>query len=279
MTTALATTEQNAPATQQQAQQALPAAINYEQAESIAKTMAAKCEGPAYVSVISGRRYPTVSWWTAVGASLGFFPREVSCVRQERGDDRICVYEAVVEVVNQASGQIVGRGSAICSSKEKNWGNRDEYAIRSMAITRATGKAYRLGLAFIAVMAGLEATPSEEMPPQQAQSRPAEQSQQRRTTVEQPAPVKTIEGHIDEVHQVEREGKDGPMQTLDVVIAGDTYIAWQGKDILDASAYEGSVVKVQFKTRGNGERIITKIQQVATSDGEAPTTNQDNEPL
>ena len=33
-----------------------------------------------------------------------------------------------------------------------------------MAITRASGKAYRIPLSFLAVMAGLEATPAEEIP-------------------------------------------------------------------------------------------------------------------
>ena len=54
----------------------------------------------------------------------------------------------------------------MCSNREERWRNADEYAIKSMSITRASGKAYRIPLSFLAVMAGLEVTPAEEMPPE-----------------------------------------------------------------------------------------------------------------
>lgn len=130
-------------------------------AESLIKYMAEKCEGPAFISNIQGRKYPRVEWWTTVGAAAGLFPREVSSKRIDLGDDSIA-YEAVVEIWR--GDQMVGRASAICSTNERTWGNRDEYAVKSMAATRATGKAYRIGLSFLAVLAGLQPTPAEEVP-------------------------------------------------------------------------------------------------------------------
>jgi hypothetical protein len=63
---------------------------------------------------------------------------------------------------------------------ERTWSQRDAYARRSMAITRATGKAFRLGFSWIMTLAGYEPTPWEEMPaeitnpaPQQTQQKPA----------------------------------------------------------------------------------------------------------
>lgn len=47
---------------------------------------------------------------------------------------------------------------------ERTWKDRDDYALRSMAQTRATSKALRGPLGFIVTLAGFEATPSEEMP-------------------------------------------------------------------------------------------------------------------
>lgn len=38
--------------------------------------------------------------------------------------------------------------------------------MRSMAVTRATGKAFRLGFSWVMVMAGYSPTPAEEMPPE-----------------------------------------------------------------------------------------------------------------
>jgi hypothetical protein len=57
---------------------------------------------------------------------------------------------------------------AICSNKEMSKKGFDEYAIASMAQTRAIGKAYRNKMAFIMKMAGYEATPAEEVPAQEA---------------------------------------------------------------------------------------------------------------
>jgi hypothetical protein len=58
---------------------------------------------------------------------------------------------------------LVGVGYAICSSKEASKKGFDEYAICSMAQTRAIGKAYRNKIGFIMKLAGFQPTPSEEM--------------------------------------------------------------------------------------------------------------------
>lgn len=137
------------------------AAATYNAALSASQLMVDKCSGPNYIANIQGKKYPKVEWWTTVGASLGLFPREVEVKRI--GDKPVC-YEAHVEVVEHRTGKVVTRASAICSGAERRWGRADDYAVRSMAVTRATGKAYRLGLSFIAVMAELEPTPAEEMP-------------------------------------------------------------------------------------------------------------------
>ena len=57
----------------------------------------------------------------------------------------------------------MSKGVAICSNKEANKRQWDEYAICSMAQTRATGKAFRNLLSWIMKAAGFEATPAEEM--------------------------------------------------------------------------------------------------------------------
>lgn len=134
-----------------------------EKAREVVTFMADKCQGSQYISNIQGRNYPKVDWWTTVGMGLALFPREVSSKRFEV-DERNYGYEAVVEVCR--NNIVITRASAICTTKEKSWGNRDEYAVKSMATTRATGKAYRIGLSGLAVMAGLEPTPAEEIPPQ-----------------------------------------------------------------------------------------------------------------
>ena len=74
-----------------------------------------------------------------------------------------------MELVRISDGMVIGKASALVGMDEKDrngqltWGNRNEYARKSMAITRATGKAYRLGFSWIMTLAGYEATPAEEI--------------------------------------------------------------------------------------------------------------------
>lgn len=140
---------------------ALDPAPAFKVAEQIVQLVAKRCQGPKFIAPISGKNYPKVEWWTTVGASLGLFPREESSTRLDREGET--AYEAAVGVYRGE--HLVARASAICSSREKRWAHADEYAVKSMATTRATGKAYRLGLSFLAVMAGLEPTSAEEIPP------------------------------------------------------------------------------------------------------------------
>jgi hypothetical protein len=72
-------------------------------------------------------------------------------------------YMAKCEVRNITSGQLVATGVALCSNFERSKKGFDEYAILSMAQTRAIGKAYRNLLAWLMKAAGFEATPAEEM--------------------------------------------------------------------------------------------------------------------
>ena len=134
----------------------------YKEAQRLVSVVANRCTGPGYLVNIKGKQYPKIEWWTSVSASLGLFPRVLYSKRLDR--DGEIAYEAKVEV--HRNGQIIASGEALCSNREARWQHADEYAIKSMSITRASGKAYRIPLSFLAVMAGLEVTPAEEMPPE-----------------------------------------------------------------------------------------------------------------
>lgn len=127
-------------------------------ASEIATTLAEIVEKRKLYVVIRQRKFVRVEGWSTLGAMLGVLPREVEVLERDNGD-----FEATVELVRASDGAIIGRGSAICGLDEKTWANRPRYARRSMAITRATGKAFRLGFAWIIQLAGYETTPAEEM--------------------------------------------------------------------------------------------------------------------
>lgn len=60
-------------------------------------------------------------------------------------------------------GRIIGSATAYCGRDENNWKSRDNYAIASMAQTRAGSKAARMVFSWVVVLAGYSATPAEEM--------------------------------------------------------------------------------------------------------------------
>jgi len=131
----------------------------FEEMRELVQMMSSQCTDPKFIADISGKQYPKVEWWTNLGAVLGLFPIVIYSRRLDRDDE--IVYESRVEV--RLGEKVVAAGEALCSNRESNWAKSPEYSIKSMSITRATGKAYRIPLSFIAVMAGLAPTPAEEM--------------------------------------------------------------------------------------------------------------------
>lgn len=127
-------------------------------ASAIATELADVINNRKLYTNISGKKYVRVDGWTTLGAMLGVLAREVSVSENEAGD-----IEAVVELIRASDGVVIGRGSALLGSDENTWKNRPHYARRSMAITRATGKAFRLTFSWIISLAGYETTPAEEM--------------------------------------------------------------------------------------------------------------------
>lgn len=116
--------------------------------------------------LIQNREYVYVDGWTTMGAMLGVTAREVASLTREleNGD-----WEATVELCRVSDGAVVGRGSALVGGDELDrngkptWGSRPKYARRSMAVTRATGKAFRISFSWIMSLAGYATTPAEEM--------------------------------------------------------------------------------------------------------------------
>ena len=153
------------------------------QMQELVQVMSSKCQGKEFIAIINGKQYPKVEWWTTVAATLGLFPIVIYSRRLDREGE--LAYEARVEV--RYGDRVVGAGEAMCSNKETRWSSADEYAIRSMSITRATGKCYRLPLSFLAVMAGLNPTPAEEIPINNDFSDDSDKYQEESHQVEEPA--------------------------------------------------------------------------------------------
>ncbi|MET4107024.1 hypothetical protein [Hymenobacter sp. UYP22] len=112
-------------------------------------------------TTVQGKEFVNVEGWQYAGSRLGIVPI-VDHVINVSNEQEI-KYQAKVTLFDMRSGHTVGAGFAICSNKEQGKKFYQEFAIMSMAQTRAIGKAYRNILAWIIRAAGYEPTPAEEM--------------------------------------------------------------------------------------------------------------------
>jgi hypothetical protein len=110
---------------------------------------------------MQGKEYVNVEGWQYAGSRLGILPIVEELTNLSDGQE--VKYQSRVRLLNLRNEQIVGSGFAICSNKEPGKKFFQEFAIASMAQTRAIGKAYRNILAWLIRAAGYEPTPAEEM--------------------------------------------------------------------------------------------------------------------
>ena len=109
---------------------------------------------------IKGKNYVNVEGWQIAGAFTGLYPVVESV--ENISEPPMVKYRAEVSLRDK-EGNKVGYGVAICSNREAGKTGFDEYAVASMAQTRAVGKAFRLKIGWLLKVAGYETTPAEEM--------------------------------------------------------------------------------------------------------------------
>ncbi len=131
-------------------------------AATVATTLADLVRRQQLVVRIGQSDHVRVEGWTLLGSMLGVFP-VVEWTRPILENDEPVGWEARVEARTRG-GEVVGAAEAECMRSERTWKGRDDYALRSMAQTRAVSKALRLPLGFVMQLAGFDPTPAEEMP-------------------------------------------------------------------------------------------------------------------
>lgn len=109
---------------------------------------------------IQGKDYLQVEAWQTLGRFYGYtaITRETKYIEY----NGIKGFDARVEILDK-DGKVVGGAEASCMMDEQNWRGKPLFSVKSMAQTRALGKAYRQILSFVAVMGGFAPTPLEEM--------------------------------------------------------------------------------------------------------------------
>lgn len=130
-------------------------------ATDIATALSAMVEAQGLYTVIQGKKYLQVEAWQTIGRMDNVVAREATAPTV----DAEGAWTAEVELVRLSDGMVIGNGSAMCGSKgDKPWDSRPAHQRRSMAVTRATSRAFRQQYAWIVVLAGYQPTPADEMP-------------------------------------------------------------------------------------------------------------------
>lgn len=105
----------------------------------------------------SAKPHVFVEGWQFLASQFGLIP-EIEWTK-----DLTDGWEARAVLKRMSDGQVVSAAEAECRTSEANWKGRPSYAVKSMAQTRAVSKVCRIALSSVMVMAGMSATPAEEM--------------------------------------------------------------------------------------------------------------------
>ena len=127
----------------------------------LAKDLAKFIKDNKLTTNVQGKEFVNVEGWQYAGSRLGIVPIVEHVINVSSETE--LKYQAKVTLWDLRHGVTVGAGFAVCSNKESGKKFFQEFAIMSMAQTRAIGKAYRNILAWIIRAAGYEPTPAEEM--------------------------------------------------------------------------------------------------------------------
>lgn len=190
-------------------------------ATAVADQLKALVDRQGLIARIRGKEHPLVEAWQTLGSMLGV---TAVCVHTEALKDRHGKPAYLATVEARFRGEVVGRADAMCSTSESRWSSADDYALLSMAQTRATSKALKGPLGWVMKIAGYSSTPAEEMPDE-----PPTQQQQDPT----PRPVTIDPARAVEIEDKIREKglKLGDARALLALEYGDQTREWNAPEI------------------------------------------------
>lgn len=111
--------------------------------------------------MFNGKRYLEYHHWQTIGA---FYHVTVKTMEPEYVEIAgVQGFRAKAEAIDSKTGLVVGGAEAYCMRDEPNWKSKPIFQLASMAQTRAASKALSNKFRFVAIVAGYEGTPSEEM--------------------------------------------------------------------------------------------------------------------
>jgi len=125
--------------------------------------------------VLAGKQYLFFEDWQTIGKFYGVTAKVIS-TEELRDNGNLVGFLA--HAVAVAAGNEISAADGECTRDEPNWREKPRFQLRSMAQTRACAKALRNCLGWVAVLAGYEATPAEEIAGRTAKNQKAAKSTQ-----------------------------------------------------------------------------------------------------
>lgn len=192
--------------------------------------------------MFNGRRHLEYPHWQTIGkffhASVRTLDAEVVEIGGIRG------FKAKALVIDENTGLIIGGAEAYCMTDERNWSGKPLFQLASMAQTRAGSKALSNKFRYVAIVAGYEPTPSEEMPDEmrgkgqvampkaKAVVPPADTADASGPVGMPDEPPKEPSKFFTQLHKVARE-KNVPSEKLKWIIK-ETYKKDSSKELMDS---------------------------------------------
>jgi hypothetical protein len=220
--------------------------------------------------------------WQTIGRFFNVTP-STEWSKPIMAGDKIIGWEARAIVTN-ANGLTVAAAESMCGTDEPNWKGKANYAIRSMAQTRASSKALRQAFAWVAVLAGYSATPAEEMDAEfnrgvaTAPDKPKAESKPPAESKPIPEAAEVAEFIPSGVNMKEGETKGKPW-TRYTILEGETKYVTFNKSFAQLAKdanINGKPVKVWYKTGKYGNDIELLIDPMAEQ--REPGSDDDNYP-
>ena len=117
---------------------------------------------PSMKLKLDGKKYPRAEVWQFGAACLGITPMVTKTeeVISDKGEE--LGFISIAHALNSA-GRVISGAEAACMHSEPDWQGKPSFQLRAMAETRSCSRVLRHVLAYVMVMAGLCATPAEEM--------------------------------------------------------------------------------------------------------------------
>ena len=125
-------------------------------------TKVIQSQSDKYVVHAAGQEFLRYEAWSTLARGYGWTAGVETITDVLDTDGHTVIGVEAYAVLRDNMGTQIGGAPARCMLDEPNWSNKPLAQVASMAGTRAAGKALRIGLSWVVVLAGYNPTPAEE---------------------------------------------------------------------------------------------------------------------